>query len=80
MIKKHNKAFGHVLRKLRNEKKFSQEYLSFESGMSRAFVSLLERGLRSPTLDTLMALCTPLGVSMTLLAQHIEDELERLHE
>lgn len=43
--------------------------------MSRAYISLLERGLRSPTLDTLMALCKPLSVSLTALATLIEAEL-----
>lgn len=80
MIKKHNKAFGNVLRRLRQEKKMSQECLGFEADLTRAFISLLERGLRSPTLDTLAALCEPLGVSLGLLAQHIEAELEQLHE
>ena len=80
MIKKHNKAFGNVLRKLRKGKKFSQEYLGFEACLTRAYISLLERGLRSPTLDTLMALCAPLGVSLTFLASQIEAELERVHE
>jgi len=80
MIKKHNKAFGNVLRRLRQEKKMSQECLGFEAELTRAFISLLERGLRSPTLDTLMALCEPLGVSLTVLATLIEAELMHDHE
>lgn len=75
MIKKHNKAFGNVLRKLRKRKKFSQEYLGFEANLSRTFVSLLERGLRSPTLDTMMALCMPLETSIAALTQQIETEM-----
>ncbi len=78
MIKKHNKAFGNVLRKLRHEKKLSQEFLSFEADLTRAYISLLERGLRSPTLDTMIALREPLGVSLTLFGEHIEAEMVRL--
>lgn len=77
MIKKHNKAFGNVIRRFRHEKKFSQEYLGFEADLTRAYISLLERGLRSPTLDTMMALREPLGVSLGLLAEQIEAELMR---
>ncbi len=75
-IKKHNRAFGNVLRKLRNEKQFSQESLGFEADLTRAYISLLERGLRSPTLDTLMALREPLGVSLTFVATRIDAELD----
>lgn len=80
MIKKHNKAFGNVLRKLRHAKNFSQEYLGFEADLTRAYISLLERGLRSPTLDTMMALCAPLGVSLVTLFTYIEAELAHGHK
>lgn len=58
--------------------KFSQELLGFESDLTRAYISLLERGLRSPTLDTQMALCAPLGVSLVVLATLIEEEMAAL--
>lgn len=80
MIKKHNKAFGSVLCRLRQEKKLSQEYLGFEASLTRAYISLLERGLRSPTLDTMMALCEPLSTSLTVLATLIEAELAHGHK
>jgi DNA-binding XRE family transcriptional regulator len=75
-IKKHNQAFGKVICKLRHEKKYSQEFLGFEADLTRAYISLLERGLRSPTLDTMMALREPLGVSLTLLSTQIDAELD----
>lgn len=80
MIKKHNKAFGIVLRRLRKNKNFSQEHLGFEAELTRAYISLLERGLRSPTLDTLVALCPPLGVSLVVLFTYIEADLAHDHE
>lgn len=78
MIKEHNKAFGNALRKLRLEKKFSQEHLGFESDLTRAYISLLERGLRSPTLDTMLALCAPLDVSLARLSELIEVDMRML--
>ncbi len=75
MIKKHNKAFGNALQKLRHEKTWSQEYLGFEADLSRAYISLLERGLRSPTLDTMMVLCDALGISLVDLACLVQDEI-----
>lgn len=79
MIKNHNKAFGNTLQKLRREKMWSQEYLGFEADLSRAFVSLLERGRRSPTLDTIMVLCAALQISLVDLAKLVQDELGVLH-
>lgn len=79
MIKKHNKAFGNILQKLRREKLWSQEYLGFEADLSRAYISLLERGLRSPTLDTIMVICAALKVSLVDVAKLVQDELGALH-
>lgn len=38
----------------------SQERLALESGVDRTFVSMLERGIRQPSLSTIFALCEPL--------------------
>lgn len=79
MIRKHNRAFGNTLQKLRHEKAWSQEYLGFESDLSRAYISLLERGRRSPTLDTIMVLCAALQISLVDLTKLVQDELGDLH-
>ncbi|MFA6015911.1 MAG: helix-turn-helix transcriptional regulator [Gallionellaceae bacterium] len=75
----HNKAFGKILRVLRKQKQYTQETLAFESGLDRTYVSLLELGRRSPTLDTMMALCEPLGVSLSALCAYIEEEMINEH-
>ena len=56
-------AFGIVLRDLRQARSLSQEALALESGLDRTFVSLLERGLRQPSLTTILQLAGPLGVA-----------------
>jgi len=56
-------AFGIVLRDLRQARSLSQESLALESGLDRTFVSLLERGLRQPSLTTILQLAGPLGVA-----------------
>ena len=45
-------AFGLVLKDLRNERGLSQQQLAFDSDLDRTYISLLERGLRLPTLGT----------------------------
>lgn len=76
-MKNHNKAFGKAIRSLRKERGHTQETLAFESGLDRTYVSLLELGSRSPTLDTIMTLCSALNVSFSQLAQEVEAEIER---
>lgn len=78
MIKNHNKAFGIALKKLREDKHCSQETLAFDADLTRAYISLLERGMRSPTLDTQVALCAPLGISLTKMSALVEQELALL--
>lgn len=75
MIKAHNKAFGVALSKLRIEKGFTQEQLGFETELTRTYISLLERGIKSPTLDTLAALCKTLKITLATLARQVEIEL-----
>jgi transcriptional regulator with XRE-family HTH domain len=48
--------FGTVLRELRENKKLSQEKLAEFCDLDRTYISLLERGLRQPTLTTLFKL------------------------
>jgi transcriptional regulator with XRE-family HTH domain len=51
------------LRTQRLQRGFSQETLGRRCGLSVSYVSMLERGHRSPPLDTLEALSNALGVS-----------------
>lgn len=75
----HNKAFGRVLADLRRGENLSQEKLGFEAEMDRSFISLLERGKRSPTLDTIIRLCQVLNVSLSQLASLVEAKLEEMN-
>lgn len=71
----HNAAFGRVLAELREARGFSQELLGFEADLDRSAISLLERGLRSPTLGTLLSLSHALDISLSDLAALIEARL-----
>jgi transcriptional regulator with XRE-family HTH domain len=76
-MKNHNKAFGKILRSLRKDRGYTQETLAFESGLDRTYVSLLELGSRSPTLDTIMTLCSALNVTLSQFMQAVETEMQR---
>ena len=59
-------AFARALREIRKARRLSQEDFSVQS--SRVYVSILERGLKSPTLEKIEALSETMRVHpMTLL-------------
>ena len=66
------KAFGSVLRDIRKERGLSQEDLGFESGYHRTYISLLERGLKSPSLQTIFELARALRLSPSELIARTE--------
>jgi len=55
-------AFGLTLRRFRLAAGVTQEDLGFRADLHRTYISLLERGLRTPTIDTLFRLCEALSV------------------
>jgi DNA-binding XRE family transcriptional regulator len=79
-MKDHNIAFGQVLRTLRKEKHLSQEELGFESRRDRTYISLLELGQRSPTLDTMIAICSALNITLPELVIKFQEKIEQLHD
>ena len=64
--------FGQILRKLRAEKGISQEDLGFKSGYHRTYISLLERGQKNPSLQTIFRLAKALEISPSELIRGIE--------
>ena len=61
------KAFGKQLQRYRERAGYSQETLAEEIGCSTIFISYIERGEKSPSLDTLVKLTNALNVSMDIL-------------
>lgn len=74
-MKTYNKAFGTVIRKLRKKRNLSQETLGFCAQLDRTYISLIELGNSSPTLDTIVALAAALGLSVTALLAATEKVL-----
>jgi transcriptional regulator with XRE-family HTH domain len=73
------KAFAKILKSLRSEKGLSQEELGFRANLHRTFISQLERGLKSPTLDTLYDICGVLGITGSALLEKMETEAAKSH-
>jgi transcriptional regulator with XRE-family HTH domain len=62
---------GEELRKARERATLTQEQLSFRAGLSRPYVSQLERNLKSPTVDTLFRICDALDVSVVNVIRRV---------
>ena len=65
--------FGQVLKKIRALSKMSQEKLSQECGLDRSYISLLERGLRQPSLTTILLLAKALNTTASNMVHDVEE-------
>ena len=70
-------ALGHEIKKGRVALQKSQEDLAFEAGIHRTYVSMIERGKKSPTLAVIVKLANALHVKPSELLQRVEVELEQ---
>jgi transcriptional regulator with XRE-family HTH domain len=70
-------AFGAVLREARLQRGLSQEALALESGLDRTFISMLERGMRQPSLSTLFAVAAVLNTQPSKLVAQTERQRDR---
>jgi XRE family transcriptional regulator, regulator of sulfur utilization len=71
------RAFGAALRAARQEQGMSQDVLSEICDFDRTYPSLLERGLRGPTVAMLLRLADALDVEPSRL---INETVERLRK
>lgn len=65
-------SFSRVVKKHREKKKLSRVALAEKSGLHQTYIGLLERGERSPNLDTAKAIAKALGFSLGKLITESE--------
>ena len=70
-------AFSRVIKKHRERRKLSRAALAEMSGLHQTYVGLLERGERSPNLDTAKAIASALGFSLGKLIAEAEQAQHR---
>jgi len=68
--------FGKILRKKRLYKNLTQEVLSVESGLSRAYISELEMGHKDPSLFTLFKLSSALNIKLSSMIDEIDMKIK----
>ena len=64
--------FGKALKRLRKERNLSQEKLADLSGLDRSYISILERNLKLPSLNTILALASGLGIKASEFIMEME--------
>lgn len=69
--------FGLLLKQLRKEKGVSQEQLAHDSSLDRTYISMLERGIYQPSLETIFALTKSLNISPSVLVSTLEERLKK---
>lgn len=77
----HNAVFGQTLRRFRKQRNMTQEVLALKCGLDRTYISLLELGSNSPTLDTMMLLCSALNLSSPsqfLIAVKVDPQCKKI--
>ena len=78
--KRLQKCFGESLRNFRLNKGLSQEKLAGKCGLDRTFISLLERGLRQPTISTIFKIAEVLDIKSSFLIKEIEKLYENIKD
>ena len=74
-----NEAISKVIIKQRKAKSLSQEKLAELVDIHRTYVSQIERGLKSPTIQVLFKLSIAFNISASKLIEEIESELDVIH-
>ena len=73
--KRRSVLLGEALRQARKVAGISQEELAFEAKIDRTYVSQLENGHKSPTVDVLFRICPILGMAASELIAQVERSL-----
>ena len=67
---------GQVIRKLRKEKKISQDVLSGFAGIARTHLTMIENGSKQPNFETIWKIAMALDLRPSELVSFMETEIE----
>jgi transcriptional regulator with XRE-family HTH domain len=69
------KAFGKVIKELREDEGLSQQELADTAGIDRSYLSDLERGLNFPSLNIVYSLAEVFKMKANELVQKVDKEM-----
>ena len=58
------KLIGSRIKEKRVQANYSQEQLAWEAGLSAAYISYIENGVKKASLESLVSICNVLGITM----------------
>lgn len=67
--------YGITLKTIRAEKGMSQQELAFNTDLDRTYISMLERNLRQPSLETVIKIANALGYKGSEFIRMIESDV-----
>ena len=70
-----NKKTGEIIKVLRQNKNWSQEYFAGIADIDRTYLQSIEKGKRNITINTLQKISKALEIKMSDLIMKIENEL-----
>jgi transcriptional regulator with XRE-family HTH domain len=76
LTNKIQRAFGKTLKRYRLQQKLSQEKLAELADLDRTYISQIERGLKSPSIKSLISLAQALHIKAHVLIMEVENELD----
>jgi transcriptional regulator with XRE-family HTH domain len=71
----HKSLFGTVIKKVRLDRGLTQEMLASHSGLERTFISMLERGVKQPSLKTVSSLAHAMHLKSYELLHMVEEQI-----
>jgi transcriptional regulator with XRE-family HTH domain len=75
-VKSPNIALGKIIADLRQAAALSQEDLAERAAIHRTYVSQMERGLKSPTIVTLLRLARALETTPSKILKQLETDID----
>ncbi len=73
-------AVGIVIKRLRQQKKMSQDLLSGLAGIARSHLSMIENGKKQANFETICRIANALEIPPHVIVKNIEDEIKRNEE
>lgn len=80
MIEFDRYAIGRVVRRLRKERKLSQEVFSGLAGLARSHLAMIENGDKQPNFETVWRIANAFDLPPHELVRQIEQEIECARE
>ncbi|MCL2697137.1 MAG: helix-turn-helix transcriptional regulator [Oscillospiraceae bacterium] len=74
MIEFNRAAAGIVIKRIRNERKLSQEVFSGLAGIARSHLAMIENGAKQANFETIWRIANAFDMPPHILVKHIEKE------